>query len=337
MVPADRRAGNAGVLNIRLQSGMPKPTILLLGANGQVGHALQDALAPLGVVIACTRAELDLSDTALQPELVSQLVQKIRPAVIINATAYTAVDQAESEPELARTLNAVVPGLIAQAANEVGACLVHYSTDYVFDGTKKGVYREQDQTNPVSVYGLTKLQGERAVEQACARHLILRTCWVVGAHGGNFLKTMLRVGQERDSLRVVADQIGAPTSAKLIAQTTKTLLDTMLSQPATDPRWGTYHLAASGQTSWFYYAQYVLSQAREQGWAIKVAPEAIEAIATSDYPVAAKRPQNSKLDTSKIRQTFGVDLPEWTQGVDEVLAELSLEKSSRTPSSGLRQ
>ncbi len=315
---------------------MPKPTILLLGANGQVGHVLQRALAPLGDVIASTRADLDLSDLALQPELVSQLVQKIRPAVIVNATAYTAVDRAESEPELARTLNAIVPGLLAQAANDVGACIVHYSTDYVFDGTKKGGYREQDQTNPVSVYGETKLQGEQAVAKACARHLIVRTCWVVGAHGGNFLKTMLRVGQERDSLRVVADQIGAPTSAKLIAQTTQVMLETMLRQPATDPRWGTYHLAASGQTSWFYYAQYILSQARELGWPIKVTPEAIEAIATSDYPVAAKRPQNSKLDTSKIRQTFGVELPDWTEGVDEVLAALSLEKFPNKPSSELR-
>ena len=305
---------------------MSRLTILLLGANGQVGHALQTALASLGTVIACTRAELDLDVAYAQPQLVLDLVQKTRPNVIVNAAAYTAVDRAESDPEQGRTLNAVLPGLLAQAASDVGACIVHYSTDYVFDGTKKGSYREQDQTNPLSMYGQTKLQGEQAVAKACARHLILRTSWVVSAHGGNFLKTMLRVGQERDSLRVVADQIGAPTSANLIAQTTRHLLVEMLAQPASDPRWGVYHLAAGGQTSWFYYAQYVLSQAREKGWPIKVAPESIEAIATADYPVAAKRPHNSKLDTSKIRQTFGVVLPDWTEGVDEVLAQLTLER-----------
>ena len=305
---------------------MSRPTILLLGANGQVGHALQTALAALGTVTACTRAELDLDVAYAQPQLVLDLVQKTRPNVIVNAAAYTAVDRAESDPEQGRTLNAVLPGLLAQAASDVGACIVHYSTDYVFDGTKKGSYREQDQTNPLSMYGQTKLQGEQAVAKACARHLILRTSWVVSAHGGNFLKTMLRVGQERDSLRVVADQIGAPTSANLIAQTTRQLLVEMLAQPANDPRWGIYHLTAGGQTSWFYYAQYVLSQAREKGWPIKVAPESIEAIATADYPVAAKRPHNSKLDTSKIRQTFGVVLPDWTEGVDEVLAQLTLER-----------
>jgi dTDP-4-dehydrorhamnose reductase len=283
--------------------------------------------------VACTRAELDLSEVATKPHLISDLVQAIRPSVIVNASAYTAVDKAESETEQSRTLNAVVPGLLAQAANDVGACMVHYSTDYVFDGTKKGSYQEQDQTNPLSVYGQTKLQGEQAVTKACARHLIMRTCWVVSAHGGNFLKTMLKLGLERDHLRVVADQIGAPTSAKLIAQTTTQLLETMLLAPGTDPRWGLYHLAASGQTSWFYYAQYVLSQARARGWPIKVADENIEAIATADYPVAAPRPHNSKLNTSKIRQTFNVVLPDWTEGVDDVLAELFTQYSASSQES----
>ena len=314
------------LVDISLQSGMSRPTILLLGANGQVGFALQTALAWLGTVIACTRAQLDLNSVNEHPQRVSDLVQTTRPDIIVNAAAYTAVDQAESDPEQSRTLNAVLPGLLAQAASAVGACLVHYSTDYVFDGTKKGSYREQDQTNPVSVYGQTKLQGEQAVIKACPRHLILRTSWVVSAHGGNFLKTMLRVGQERDSLRVVADQIGAPTAANLIAQTTRQLLEQMLAQPASDPRWGIYHLVAGGQTSWFYYAQYVLSQAREKGWPIKVIPESIEAITTADYPVPAKRPQNSKLDTSKIRDIYNVVLPDWTEGVDEVLAQLTLER-----------
>lgn len=312
---------------------MSRPTILLIGANGQVGFALQTALSHMGEVVACTRAELDLGEVATKPHLISDLVQAIRPSVIVNASAYTAVDKAESDTEHARTLNAVVPGLLAQAANEVGACMVHYSTDYVFDGTKKGSYQEQDQTNPLSVYGQTKLQGEQAVAKACARHLIMRTSWVVSAHGGNFLKTMLKLGLERDHLRVVADQIGAPTSAKLIAQTTAQLLETMLFAPGTDPRWGLYHLTASGQTSWFYYAQYVLSQARARGWPIKVADDNIEAIATADYPVAAPRPHNSKLDTSKIRQTFNVVLPDWTEGVDDVLAELFKQYSASSQES----
>ncbi|MDO8694899.1 MAG: dTDP-4-dehydrorhamnose reductase [Sheuella sp.] len=312
---------------------MSRPTILLIGANGQVGFALQTALSHMGEVVACTRAELDLGEVATKPHLISDLVQAIRPSVIVNASAYTAVDKAESETEQARTLNAVVPGLLAQAANEVGACMVHYSTDYVFDGTKKGSYQEQDQTNPLSVYGQTKLQGEQAVAKACARHLIMRTSWVVSAHGGNFLKTMLRLGLERDHLRVVADQIGAPTSAKLIAQTTSQLLETMLLAPGTDPRWGLYHLTASGQTSWFYYAQYVLSHARARGWPIKVADDNIEAIATADYPVAAPRPHNSKLNTSKIRQTFNVVLPDWTEGVDDVLAELFKQYSASSQES----
>ena len=312
---------------------MSRPTILLIGANGQVGFALQTALSHMGEVVACTRAELDLGEVATKPHLVSDLVQAIRPSVIVNASAYTAVDKAESETEQARTLNAVVPGLLAQAANEVGAYMVHYSTDYVFDGTKKGSYQEQDQTNPLSVYGQTKLQGEQAVAKACARHLIMRTSWVVSAHGGNFLKTMLKLGLERDHLRVVADQIGAPTSAKLIAQTTSQLLEAMLLAPGTDPRWGLYHLTASGQTSWFYYAQYVLSQARARGWPIKVADDNIEAIATADYPVAAPRPHNSKLDTSKIRQTFNVLLPDWTEGVDDVLAELFKQYSASSQES----
>ena len=312
---------------------MSRPTILLIGANGQVGFALQTALSHMGEVVACTRAELDLGAVATKPHLISDLVQAIRPSVIVNASAYTAVDKAESETEQARTLNAVVPGLLAQAANEVGACMVHYSTDYVFDGTKKGSYQEQDQTNPLSVYGQTKLQGEQAVAKACARHLIMRTSWVVSAHGGNFLKTMLKLGLERDHLRVVADQIGAPTSAKLIAQTTSQLLEAMLLAPGTDPRWGLYHLTASGQTSWFYYAQYVLSQARARGWPIKVADDNIEAIATADYPVAAPRPHNSKLDTSKIRKTFNVVLPDWTEGVDDVLAELFKQYSASSQES----
>jgi dTDP-4-dehydrorhamnose reductase len=246
----------------------------------------------------------------------------VRPDIVVNATAYTAVDRAETETELAHTINAVAPGLLAKAAHAVGACMVHYSTDYVYAGTKKSPYIETDETQPLSVYGRSKLAGERAVAEACPRHLIFRTSWVVGAHGGNFLKTMLKLAQERDALRVVADQIGAPTSAALIAETTTQILSQMVGQPADDPRWGVYHLTAGGVTNWHAYARYVIAQARAAGWPIKVTDDAIAAIRTEDYPGAATRPMNSCLDTTKVHAAFGVSLPDWRVGVDEVLVAL---------------
>lgn len=309
---------------------MPRPSILLLGANGQVGHALRTTLASLGEVVSCTRAELDLGHASDLQDAMAALVARVKPAVIVNAAAYTAVDRAESDAQAAHVLNAVVPGLLAQAAEAAGACLVHYSTDYVFDGRQASAYQEADQTHPLSVYGQTKLQGEQAVAHACPRHLIFRTSWVVSAHGGNFLKTMLKVGQERDSLRVVADQFGAPTSARLIAQTTTQILTQLLDQPADDPRWGLYHLVAGGQTNWHAYAQYVLTQARAAGWPVKVDPANIIAIATADYPVAATRPMNSRLDTTKIQAAFALSLPDWKTGVDAVLAELSLSEKNHS-------
>lgn len=292
--------------------------ILLVGGNGQVGHALRSSLEPWGDVVVATRAELDLSDLSS----IVPFVTHVNPSIIVNATAYTAVDRAETETELANTINAVAPGLLAQAAQTVGACIVHYSTDYVYAGTKKTPYVETDETQPLSAYGHSKLAGERAVTEACPRHLIFRTSWVVGAHGGNFLKTMLKLAQERDALRVVADQVGAPTSADLIATTTATILSTMVEQPANDARWGIYHLTAGGQTNWHAYASYVIAQARAAGWPIKVADAAIAPIRTEDYPVAATRPMNSCLDTTRVRQTFGVSLPDWRVGVDAVLAAL---------------
>jgi dTDP-4-dehydrorhamnose reductase len=294
--------------------------ILLIGGNGQVGHALKYALQALGEIVACTRADLDLS--VASQALITALVERERPDMVVNATAYTAVDRAETETELAHTMNAVVPGLLAKAAQAVGACMVHYSTDYVYAGTKQSPYVETDETRPLSAYGRSKLAGERAVAQACPRHLIFRTSWVVGAHGGNFLKTMLKLAQERDAIRVVSDQVGAPTSAVLIAETTTQILSQMAEQPADDPRWGTYHLTAGGATNWHAYASYVIAQARAAGWPIKVADEAIAAIRTEDYPVAATRPMNSCLDTSKVRSTFGVSLPDWRVGVDGVLTVL---------------
>jgi dTDP-4-dehydrorhamnose reductase len=301
--------------------------ILLIGGNGQVGHALKSSLQVLGEVVVCPRAELDLSVVRSAMDAgadcpVSALVSRVKPSIIVNATAYTAVDRAETEIELAHTINAVAPELLAKAAHAVGACMVHYSTDYVYAGTKKSPYVETDETQPLSAYGRSKLAGERAVAEACPRHLIFRTSWVVSAHGGNFLKTMLKLAQERDALRVVADQIGAPTSAVLIAETTTQILSQMAGQPADDPRWGLYHLTAGGATNWHAYASYVIGQARAAGWPIKVADEAIASIRTEDYPVAATRPMNSCLDTRKIRQTFGVSLPDWRVGVDEVLVAL---------------
>jgi len=284
-----------------------KHKILLIGGNGQVGHALKSSLQALGEVVVLTRAELDLSVVGTDNGAnfpISALVSRLKPNVVVNATAYTAVDRAETEIELAHTINAIAPGLLAKAAHAVGACMVHYSTDYVYAGTKNSPYVESDETQPLSSYGRSKLAGEHAVAVACPRHLIFRTSWVVGAHGGNFLKTMLKLAQERDALRVVADQVGAPTSAALIAETTTQILGQMAGQPADDPRWGVYHLTAGGETNWHAYASYVIARARDAGWPIKVADHAIEAIRTKDYPVAATRPMNSCLDTSKIRQAF---------------------------------
>ncbi len=304
-----------------------KTKILLIGGNGQVGHALKSSLQTLGEVVVCTRAELDLSFAAVGSAAadcpIAALVSSIKPSIVVNATAYTAVDRAETETELAHTINAVAPGLLAQAAHATGACIVHYSTDYVYAGTKQTPYVETDETQPLSAYGRSKLEGERAVAQACPRHLIFRTSWVVGAHGGNFLKTMLKLAQERDALRVVADQVGSPTSAALIAETTAQILGVMAGQAADDPRWGMYHLTADSVTNWHAYARYVIAQARAAGWPIKVADDAIAAIRTEDYPVAATRPMNSCLDTGKVRATFGVSLPDWRVGVDEVLEMLN--------------
>ena len=305
-----------------------KTKILLIGGNGQVGHALKYSLQALGEVVVCTRAELDLSvvggSTGLDAECpISALVSRVKPSILVNATAYTAVDRAESETDLAYMVNAVAPGLLAKAADAVGACMVHYSTDYVYAGTKKSPYVETDETRPLSSYGRSKLAGERAVAEACLRHLIFRTSWVVGTHGGNFLKTMLKLAQERDALRVVADQVGAPTSAELIAETTTIILSKMAGQPEDDPRWGIYHLTAGGMTNWHAYASYVIALARAAGWPIRVADDAIAAIRTEDYPVAAIRPMNSCLDTNKLCQTFDVSLSEWQIGVHAVLKHLA--------------
>ena len=300
-----------------------KHSILLFGANGQVGHALQASLRRLGQVTACTRDQIDFSQS---PETIAAalkgLTQRHQPTVLVNATAYTAVDRAQVETELAQRINAIAPGLIAKAAQDAGACVVHYSTDYVYRGDKPEPYLETDPTDPQSVYGQSKLDGERAVASVCARHVIFRTSWVVSAHGGNFLKTMLKLAQERDTLNVVSDQVGAPTSANLIATVTAQILQALVEQPSVDPRWGLYHLVASGHTNWHAYACYVIARARIAGWPIKIQDQAIQPIATKDYPVAAPRPLNSRLDTRKLCQAFNLTLPDWRVGVDDVLQAL---------------
>jgi len=298
--------------------------ILLLGQGGQVGWELQRALQPVGEVIgldfnSAGPAEApELRADFSQPEQVAAIVRAVRPDVIVNAAAHTAVDKAESEPELARLINATTPGLIAQAAAQQGALLVHYSTDYVFDGSGSAARDEAAPTAPLSVYGRTKLEGEQLIAASGCRHLILRTSWVYAARGGNFAKTMLRLAAERDQLKVIADQIGAPTGADLLADVTAHAIRATLARPELG---GLYHLVAGGETSWFDYARFVIEWARAQGVAIQVAPEAIEAIPTTAYPTPAQRPLNSRLSTAKVQQAFGIRLPHWQPGVARMLAE----------------
>lgn len=291
--------------------------ILLTGKNGQLGFELQRSLAPLGQIAAIDHAECDLADAAA----IRRLVGDLRPAVIVNPAAYTAVDKAESDRETAAAVNAVAPGILGEEAARLGAFVIHYSTDYVFDGSKPGAYVEDDATDPQGVYGLTKRDGERALAAATPQHLILRTSWVVGAHGGNFAKTMLRLAAERDSLSVVADQWGAPTSAALLADITAHLVRQQRGASAAFP-YGTYHCVAGGETHWCDYARYVIAQAIAAGRPMKVAPEAIKAIATADYPTPAKRPANSRLDTTRFRTAFGLELPHWQQGLDHILQRI---------------
>ena len=292
--------------------------ILLTGKNGQVGFELRRALAPLGEIVAVDMAECDLSNA----DAIRTLVRDVAPQVIVNPAAYTAVDKAETEQATAHAVNAVAPGVFGPEAKKLGALVVHYSTDYVFDGTKQGVYTEDDAPNPQSVYGKTKLAGENALRDSGADFLILRTSWVVGAHGGNFAKTMLRLAAERDALSVVADQFGSPTSAALLADLTAHLVRQANRANAGDFPYGVYHTVAGGETNWHEYACYVIERARKAGRPIRVAPENIRPIATADYPTPAKRPANSRLDTSKLRETFGLRLLDWREGLDHILDQI---------------
>jgi dTDP-4-dehydrorhamnose reductase len=288
--------------------------VLLFGADGQLGHALLAELSVLGRLIPLTLADVDIADA----KALRAVIHRHAPRFIVNAAAYTAVDKAEQEPDLAQAINATAPGIMATEAKALGATMVHYSTDYVFNGQSAQPYKEIDATDPVSVYGRSKRDGDLQVMANAGAFFIFRSSWVVGAHGGNFLKTMLRLAQERDILSVVADQHGVPTSARWMAQVTCEALQ----NPRHAALSGLYHLSNAGRTTWHGYAQYVLAQAAQMGWQLKIKPEDVKAIATSDYPLPAARPANSLLDTSLVQQSLGLVIPTWEFGVDEVLSTL---------------
>lgn len=297
------------------------PRILLFGKNGQLGRALQQSLQPLGQLVALDRQTQEYCGDLTRPQAIADTIRALRPAVIVNAAAYTAVDKAESEPELAHLVNATTPGVMSHEAEKIGAWLVHYSTDYVFDGSGTRPWRETDVPAPLNSYGRSKLAGEQRVTKAGSKHLILRTSWVYGVHGNNFLKTMLRLAQERDTLNVVNDQVGAPTNAAWLAQLTATLMPQIL---ANDSLAGLYQAAAAGETSWHGYARFVIDCARKRGAAIKVENGAIRPVSSDQFPTPARRPLNSRLDTGRLRQTFGVQPPDWQTGVMQMLADLDL-------------
>ena len=294
--------------------------ILLLGKHGQVGWELQRSLAPLGQLIALDRHGANglCGDLGDLPGIAAT-VRATQPQVIVNAAAYTAVDKAESERDLAQRLNAEAPAVLAREAAACGALLLHYSTDYVFDGSGDQPWREDDATGPLSVYGATKRQGEQAIVGSGCAHLILRTSWVYAARGGNFAKTMLRLAQERERLTVIDDQWGAPTGAELIADVSAHAIVQTRQQP---DKAGIYHLAAAGHTTWFAYAKHVLAQARQAQPAIKIKATEVASITTADYPTPARRPLNSRLDTRKLQSTFGLTLPTWQHGVNRMLTEI---------------
>lgn len=293
--------------------------ILLLGRNGQVGWELQRSLAPLGEVLALDARSTDYCGDLSNLDGLASTVQRFAPNVIVNAAAYTAVDKAESEPVLATRVNAEAVTVLAREARQLGSLLVHYSTDYVFPGNGEKPWTESDATAPLNVYGLSKRQGETAIQESGCQHLIFRTSWVYAARGSNFAKTMLRLAIERDSLKVIDDQFGAPTSAELLADISTHAIRVLQSQPELG---GLYHLAASGEASWNSYARFVLNQAETKGVALKVSAKDIGAVPTSAYPTAAKRPANSRLNTEKLRSAFSVSLPDWQSGVTRMLTEV---------------
>ncbi len=291
----------------------PPLNILLLGKDGQLGRELQRSLAPLtslGTLTAWGRETADFS----KPESLFDLVMAAQPDVIVNAAAYTAVDKAESEPELAHAINVAAPSILAQTTLDMGCRLIHYSTDYVFDGSGSTPWLEDSPTGPSNVYGKTKLAGEQSITATKCKHLIFRTSWVYAKEGGNFAKTMLRLASERDALSVIDDQIGAPTDAAWLADVT--------AQVIANPISGIFHAVAAGEISWHGYASHLIARAREMGFSMKVSPEAIRAVASEAFPTPAQRPRNSRLDCSKLTRTFGITPPPWQQGIDQLLNRL---------------
>ena len=300
-------------------------TILLLGKDGQVGWQLQRSLAPHGPVVACGRNECDLGDL----DRLRRVLRDVRPSVIVNAAAYTAVDKAEAEPELARRINAEAPAILAAEAAATGALLVHYSTDYVYDGSKATPWVESDPTGPLGVYGHSKLAGEEAIRAAGCRSLIFRTSWVFGARGGNFVKTILRLAREKEALNVVADQVGSPTPAALIATVTGVVL-AMLKRGAQLEAGESrlYHLAAARPVSWHEFATTIVGLAGSvPGFDLRLTPSAIKAINTVDYPTAAHRPANSRLDCSLLEKDFGLQMPDWQPYLERMLQLLALKQN----------
>ena len=290
--------------------------ILLTGKNGQVGFELKNKLSVLGEVIATDREELDLAN----PDAIRAFIDQTKPDIIINPAAYTAVDKAESEPDLAYKINVTAPEVLAEKAAELDIPLVHFSTDYVFDGLKKEAYVETDTTNPQSVYGKTKHDGEEKV-RTHGKHIILRTSWVFGSHGNNFLKTILRLILDKESLNIVSDQWGSPASASILSDVTFKIVDTILKNKNFND-YGTYHVTNDGETNWHAYASLISSEAMKLHLKVKCKPDQIHPILTSEYPTAAKRPFNSRLNTDKLKKTFMLELPHWESEVKKVLREI---------------
>jgi dTDP-4-dehydrorhamnose reductase len=287
--------------------------ILITGRNGQVGWELQRSLASFGELVAIDAEHMNLADA----DSIRKMIREVRPDFIVNPAAYTAVDKAESEPDLAMAVNGIAPGILAEEAGKLGALLVHYSTDYVYDGTKSSPYTEEDAPNPQSVYGRTKLAGDTAIQATGCKHIILRTSWVYGVHGGNFVKTMLRLAKERDKLTIVSDQFGAPTWARDLAQATATVLSKWQKQEGERDLCGLYHLTAAGRTNWCDYASEVVRLARNYDVALKAKALDIRGIATHEYPLPARRPANSILSNDKIRDSFGIEMPGWQDSLTE--------------------
>jgi len=298
--------------------------ILLFGKNGQVGWELQRSLVPLGELIALDHDSKELCGDLTNLDGLIKTIRNVKPDVIVNAAAYTAVDKAESESDLVRTINALAPGVLAQEAKQINASLIHYSTDYVFDGSGDKPWTETDSTAPLNIYGATKLEGEQLIQQSGCQHIIFRTSWVYGARGGNFAKTILKLAQERESLKVINDQLGAPTGADILADITAHALRKIRQSPDIS---GLYHLVAAGETSWYGYASYVLDFAQRSGVALKVSPAGIIPVPTSAFQTQAKRPHNSRMNTEKLKSSFGLNLPNWQTGVARMLTEI-LEKQS---------